>query len=282
MSGIYSSISSPDPSFDSLAPTTTKGDLIVHDATTNVRLPVGTDGQVLTADSTDTNGLVWEDVSAGYDVSNFSGGKEYICEMFMGLTPNYSLGWSIAVANGGSVANTIISGHAGVVQLARNTTATGKAIIRLANNSYLPYAFKKGWYVQIPTLSDGTNRFDTEMGIGFAFDGSSPVSDGFFFRYVDDENSGNWTINSTAASSTTTADTGIAADTNWNYFEIESNAASTSISFYINGVETANSPLTTNIPGPAAFMVPHARIGGTDGTSNRVLNIDSFYFLMNP
>lgn len=39
-------------------PTTTKGDLIVH-GTTTTRLPVGTDGQVLQADSTQTLGVKW-------------------------------------------------------------------------------------------------------------------------------------------------------------------------------------------------------------------------------
>lgn len=46
--------------FDALAPTTTKGDLIAHDGTDNVRLAVGaTDGHVLTVDSTTATGVKW-------------------------------------------------------------------------------------------------------------------------------------------------------------------------------------------------------------------------------
>jgi hypothetical protein len=45
--------------FDNLAPTTTKGDLTVHDGTDNVRVPVGANGQVLTADSAEATGVKW-------------------------------------------------------------------------------------------------------------------------------------------------------------------------------------------------------------------------------
>lgn len=45
--------------FDALAPTTTKGDLIVHNGTDNVRVPVGTDGHSLVADSTQASGVKW-------------------------------------------------------------------------------------------------------------------------------------------------------------------------------------------------------------------------------
>ncbi len=48
-----------------LTPTTTKGDLLAEDGADVVRLPVGTDGQVLVADSTEPTGLKWVAVGGG-------------------------------------------------------------------------------------------------------------------------------------------------------------------------------------------------------------------------
>lgn len=52
--------------FDALAPTTTKGDLIVSNGTDNVRVPVGaTNGHVLTVDSAAAAGVSWAAASGG-------------------------------------------------------------------------------------------------------------------------------------------------------------------------------------------------------------------------
>jgi hypothetical protein len=53
-------------------PTTAKGDLIVH-GTTTARLPVGSDGQVLTADSTQSVGLNWTAVIASSKIDAANG-----------------------------------------------------------------------------------------------------------------------------------------------------------------------------------------------------------------
>lgn len=49
----------PDISFDSLAPTTTKGDLIVRAVSSNIRLAVGSDNYYLVADASTPSGLRW-------------------------------------------------------------------------------------------------------------------------------------------------------------------------------------------------------------------------------
>ena len=56
--------------FDALAPTTTKGDIIVYNGTDNIRLAIGTDGQALFADSAEASGVKWDTISASAGGNN--------------------------------------------------------------------------------------------------------------------------------------------------------------------------------------------------------------------
>lgn len=51
-------------------PTTTKGDIIVHNGTTNVRKAIGANGTVLTADNTQADGTKWATVGSIFQSSD--------------------------------------------------------------------------------------------------------------------------------------------------------------------------------------------------------------------
>jgi hypothetical protein len=63
--------------FNNLAPTTTKGDIIVHNGTGNVRQGIGSDNQILLADSSQQTGLKWGAVPA-HAASHQSGGADAV------------------------------------------------------------------------------------------------------------------------------------------------------------------------------------------------------------
>lgn len=63
------------PAFDALSPTSTKGDLIGHDGSASVRLAVGLDGQILTADSTAASGVKWAAVAGTGTVTSVATGQ---------------------------------------------------------------------------------------------------------------------------------------------------------------------------------------------------------------
>lgn len=56
--------------FDALSPTTTKGDLIVSNGSDNVRLGVGTNGFLLTADSAEATGVKWAAAPVSTTIAN--------------------------------------------------------------------------------------------------------------------------------------------------------------------------------------------------------------------
>ena len=60
--------------FDALNPTTTKGDIVAFGTSASARLAVGTNGYVLTARSTATNGIAWENATGTVSWPNVTAG----------------------------------------------------------------------------------------------------------------------------------------------------------------------------------------------------------------
>lgn len=98
------------------SPLTTKGDVYTH-STVDARLPVGTDGYVLTADSTQATGLGWQPTGGGggtpvpatindlvfwYKTDPFSGSAGASTPFIVNRTPAYT-GVGTQVASGSSV-----------------------------------------------------------------------------------------------------------------------------------------------------------------------------------
>lgn len=115
--------------FDNLSPITTKGDLIAGNATAvAVRIPVGNNGYVLTANGAAANGLDWEQVSLSAGVT--------------GILP---------VANGGSNSNTAIGAFTNLSPI------TTKGDLITANATNVPVRVAVGANNQVP-IADATGN----------------------------------------------------------------------------------------------------------------------------
>lgn len=137
------------------------------------------------------------------------------------------------------------------------TSTSGNAPILLGNGE-----------LTLEMLVRITNTSSAEMYFGLSF---GPVNaeptDGCYFFYASGTNSGNW-VGKTAQSSTrSSANSNIAMTPNaWTRLKIIVNAAGTSVGFFINGTEIANSPLTTNIPlvNPVAPRIYNSNASGVN------------------
>ena len=101
-------------------------------------------------------------------------------------------------------------------------------------------------------LTQTTNTV-TRLSLRFDFNNS------FYFEY-NSGSSANWQIRSNdGGASAGLQDTGVAADTSYHVLRMECQTHGGShVHFYIDGVETGNSPITTNIPDDAGdYLQPY-------------------------
>jgi hypothetical protein len=159
------------------------------------------------------------------------------------------------------------------------------ASLALADNnggfSYSPILMGGGittlsWVVQLPTLSNASNSYDYYAGFLDA-NSLSVVSEAFqngiYFKYNHALNGGQWVLNATRASTTTSVNTTTAVTTAWTTLTIVVNASNTSASFFVNNV-LVGTAITTNLP--LVSLSPFISIFNLAGSSP-VTFIDLFY-----
>jgi hypothetical protein len=136
-------------------------------------------------------------------------------------------------------------------------------------------AISVNWVIKIGTLSSVTNRYTIRCGLGTTA-GADQVN-GCYFEYSDNLNSGNWVGKTAKASARTSANSAVAATaTGYHNFGITINAAATSIAYFIDGTQIANSPIATNIP--VVGVTPFIDLVWSAGTSpSPTILIDLFY-----
>lgn len=196
----------------------------------------------------------------------------------------FGVAWQRISANSGSTnGSTATAGHPGVIQCETGTNIDGRGGIGSFNASVL---FGGGrillnMIVKLNALSTAVDTYTARIGFNDSATGIDG-QDGLYFRYTHGTNSGNWVIVARNNNTESTGNTSTAADTNFNVFTIDVNAAATSVGFYINGSQVANSPLSTNIPTAAGretgIGLAIDKDGGSTGTTNMLMLIDYISF----
>ena len=229
-------------------PTTTKGDVIVHNGTTDVRLPIGTNDQVLTADSAQTEGLKWASASGSEWTDTGSvlhPSEETVDNVVIGGTTQANSDISLNVD--GSASFNIQKSSAGDFKVSGDTTTNLLFCDASANR-----------------VGIGTNTPLTQLDI--TADGASAV-----FSFVSHRTASShgkfdaYGSRGTAASPT-------ALSSGDNMFEIRtlghdgtSQVAGSRINFTVDGT-----PTTGNMPSRIEFQTSK-----TGGSLNTVMTIDS-------
>lgn len=132
-----------------VSPLTTKGDVYTHDATNGSRLAVGTDGQILTADSASTNGIKWAAPATSGTVTSFSATPSGIFDV---ANPTTTPALSLDNQN----ANIVLAGPA----TGAATTPSFRALV----NADLP---QSAWTAWTPTITAGTGAFTSVSATGY-------------------------------------------------------------------------------------------------------------------
>lgn len=217
----------------SSSPTTTRGDLIARGASADGRVAIGSFGDLLTTDGTDP---VWRGRNRRVSIyDDFGSQADYFwgdksANIYFNVAPPDTTSEGVFVMNVNNV----------VVYVQREPQSTtfgnGKAVFEAR--------------VWITRLSSGGD-FKLRVGYGDSVISSSNT-DGIWFEYTDNVNSGHWVGSVAAAGSSSTTNLSVGPSTGtWYTLRWEVDAAASSVIFSVNGanavtLSSANIPNSTS------------------------------------
>lgn len=182
---------------------------------------------------------------------------------------------------GGTVTNLGVGdlGVFGAWSLSTSSSATGRACILSGNTG--SFSLGQGvttWEANCFFSNLSAVAEEYIVRIGFLNATSGVPTMGVYFIY-DRLTSANWRIETRSTTATTTTTTTAVSAGAWFRLKIVVNAAGTSASFFVNGVEVSGSPISTNIPvGTGKEVTIIANITKSAGTTGRTLRLDYIAF----
>jgi hypothetical protein len=168
------------------------------------------------------------------------------------------------------------SAHPGI--LINSTTTNSYCLLTQGSTGPNKGAFILGggsitlnWVFKIVTLSSVSSRYTLRCGIADTPNSGTNPSNGCYFEYTDNVNSGDWTTITNSATTKTTGNQSTAVTTGWHNAQITINAAASSVTFTMDG--TSYTAQTTNIP--TTVIAPQFEVSGTAASGSVV--VDLFY-----
>jgi len=288
------------PSVVGISPLTTKGDVWVY-GSSNTRLPIGSNGQSLFADSSQSLGLLWAN---GYVPSRFG---SHACDDYCqglpvaGAAPTGgSITFLTISGTGSGSGNTAVAaGHLGNAQPTTGSTAAGSVRYGIGFTTFggafgtLPLG--NGTFETISefqtsvALSTGTQRYYLYGGVNDSTS-ISAFTDGSGWFYRDDVNSGKFImIVHVAGVQQTTANgaTTVAAST-WYRMRPVVDAARTKVDLYISvngGAEVLDVTYTGSLPATSVLLGCVFEIAKSIGITATTVLLDTLeytYILTTP
>ena len=227
----------------------------------------------LTHDRADGTALVSSSSSGGWlaDTANFW----YQYDDFIGkATGNYS-----NTVSGAGAAFTL-SGSTGYITAASGTTSTGRCVISGTNMPATNAANSKltgselAFAATVSVLSNGTDRYSLYLGKHDGTGAAEP-SNGIYFRYIDNVNSGRWQCVCRSSGVETVINCATAVPTQNVYLGQQFRwvgLSASSVEFFIDGVSQGT--ISSNIPGLlASGPIWDFAIGKALGTTSINVNV---------